>query len=379
MTTVTIIGAGLGGLVLARVLHVHGIPVEVYEAEASAGARTQGGQLDIHEDDGQAALAAAGLTDGFHALVHRGGEATRVLDRDGTVLLDEPDDGTGGRPEVLRGDLRALLLGSLPDGTVRWGKKLLRVTSLGGGRHDLTFADGSTVTTELLVGADGAWSRVRPLVSDAAPAYDGTTLVETYLRDVDARHPEAAAVAGGGAMFALSPGLGISTHREPGEVIHTYTRLACPLGHFDGLDADGVTALLAAELAGWAPELRALVTDADTPPVVRPGFTLPAGHRWERVAGVTLLGDAAHLMPAAGEGANLAMYDGARLALAIAGAVGAGDGSSGGDLEAALAAYEEEMFERSAASAELARTIVDLCQGESAPYGLVEFFSRQPA
>ena len=190
--SITIIGAGLGGLTLARVLHVHGIPSKIYEAELSAEARTQGGQLDIHEHNGQAALDAAGLTDEFRAIIHAGGAASRVLDQRAAVLLDEPDDGTGARPEVLRGDLRRILIDSLPDYTIEWGRKVDTVRSLGDDRHELTFVDGSTVTTDFLVGADGAWSKVRPLLSDAKPEYVGTTFVETYLYDVDEKHSAAA-------------------------------------------------------------------------------------------------------------------------------------------------------------------------------------------
>ena len=135
-TPVTIVGAGVGGLTLARVLHVNGIPATIYEAEPSAEARTQGGQLDIHEHDGQVALEAAGLTAEFREIIHQGGEASRVLDQHGTVLLDEPDDGTGLRPEVLRGDLRRILLDSLPEGMVQWGRKVTDVQPLGDGRQN---------------------------------------------------------------------------------------------------------------------------------------------------------------------------------------------------------------------------------------------------
>ncbi len=110
LTPVTIVGAGLGGLVFARVLHVHGISATIYEAESSAESRMQGGQLDIHEHDGQVAPSAAGLIDKFRTIIHEGGEATRVLNLHGKVVFEQPDDGTGGRPEVLRGDLRRVLL-----------------------------------------------------------------------------------------------------------------------------------------------------------------------------------------------------------------------------------------------------------------------------
>jgi 2-polyprenyl-6-methoxyphenol hydroxylase-like FAD-dependent oxidoreductase len=343
-TPVTIIGAGLGGLTLARVLHVHGIPATIYEAEASADARTQGGQLDMHEYNGQLALEAAGLTDEFRAIIHVGGEATHVLDRHGTVLLDEPDDGTGGRPEVLRGDLRRILLDSLPDEMIQWGRKVAGVQPLGDGRHELTFADGATVTTSLLVGADGAWSIIRPLLSDAKPEYVGTTFIETYLYDADERHPAAAAAVGGGALFAVAPGKGFLAHREPDGVLHTYVALSKPqewIADIDSASPAAATDQVAAEFTGWAPELTALITDGETTPVLRAVNALPIGHRWDRVAGVTLLGDAAHLMsPFAGEGANLAMFDGSELGKAIA--------AHPDDLEAALAEYEQALFPRSA-------------------------------
>ncbi|MES2529744.1 MAG: NAD(P)/FAD-dependent oxidoreductase [Pseudomonadota bacterium] len=368
-TSVSIVGAGLGGLTLARVLHVHGIPATVYEAEPSAEARTQGGQLDIHLHDGQRALEAAGLTEAFRAIIRPGGQASRALDPHGNVLLDQPDDGTGGRPEVLRGELRRILLESLPATTVVWGKKLVGVSALDGGRHELSFADGSTVLTELLVGADGAWSKVRALLSDAEPAYVGVTFVETYLNDADERHRAAAEAVGGGAMFALTPGKGIVAHREAGGVLHTYVELERSAEWVAGIDfgdAAAATARIAAEFEGWAPALRALITDGDTAPVPRMIYALPDGHRWDRVPGVTLLGDAAHLMPPSGDGANLAMFDGAQLGEAIA--------AHPGDIEAALAVYEDALFRRSAAAAVDARQTLELCLGERAPFGLIEFF-----
>ncbi|HEY4703459.1 MAG TPA: FAD-dependent monooxygenase, partial [Streptosporangiaceae bacterium] len=111
----------------------------------------------------------------------------------------------------------------------------------------------------------------------------------------------------------------------------------------------------------------------EPPPVLRALHTLPADHRWDRMPGVTLLGDAAHLMPPSGEGANLAMYDGSELGNAIA--------AHPDDIEAALAQYEEAMFARSAAEAADSAALLTICFGDNAPYSMVEFFTSagQPA
>ncbi|TXS53624.1 FAD-dependent monooxygenase [Streptomyces sp. uw30] len=367
-TDVTIIGAGLGGLTLARVLHLHGITATVYEADASPTARPQGGLLDIHDYNGQLAVQAAGLMDEFRSIVLEGRQAIRILDQAGNVQLDRPDDGTGGRPEVQRGELRQLLLDSLPDGTVRWGHKVSGVRGLGDGRHEVTFADSGTVVTRLLVGADGAWSRVRPVLSGAVPEYSGTSCVETYLFDADTRHSAAAKAVGGGAMYALDPGKRvIAAHRERGETLHAYVMLSEPEDWFasiDFADPDAAAARIAREFDGWAPELTSLITDSDTPPVLRPFYTLPAAHRWDRTPGVTLVGDAAHLIPPNGEGANLAMLHGAELGEALA--------AHTDDIETALTAYEQRMFARATAAGEAEADAPDDPSLEE----LVSFFAR---
>lgn len=368
--SIAIVGAGLGGLVLARVLHVHGIRATVYEADASREVRPQGGMLDIHAEDGQLAMKDAVLFDAFLALVHPGGQASRTLDKHGRLLHEQADDGTGGRPEVPRGALRQILLDALPADTVRWGHKLATVTALAGGRHQLTFTDGAIATCDLLVGADGAWSRVRPLLSDARPTYVGVSFIEAYLHDCDTRHTASAEAVGGGSLFALAPGKGIFAHREPHGVLHAYIALKKSeawMATLDFTEPASVLARVANEFEGWAPGLRSLVTDADTPPLPRPLYTLPTDHRWERVAGVTLLGDAAHLMPPSGEGANLAMYDGAELGKAIV--------AHPGDMETALGIYEQAMFARSAAAAVDSHELIQMMLSDRAPYGLVEMFT----
>ena len=173
-------------------------------------------------------LRAAGLHDAFLRIVHTGAQASRVLDRHSVLLHESADDGTGGRPEVDRGQLRQLLIGSLPEGVICWGKKLVEVRALGGGQHALRFADGSTVSCELLVGGDGAWSRIRPLVSDATPVYSGMSMVECHVPDAAVKHPACAKVVGDGSLFALAPDHGISAHKENNGGLHLYAAVRAP-------------------------------------------------------------------------------------------------------------------------------------------------------
>ncbi len=367
------VGAGLGGLTLARVLHRNGIDAAVYDLDASPTARDQGGMLDMHEDSGQAALRTAGLFDQFRRIVHPGGEAMRILDRDATLRWEDSGD-DANRPEVNRSALRDILLAALPDDTIRWAAKVTGVRPLGDGRHQVTLADGDTLTTDLLIGADGAWSKVRPLVSDATPIYSGLSFVEAHLIDADTRHPDSAALVGPGLMFALAEEKGFITHRDGDGRLHIYIALKTPAqwpasGDIDFADADAAKTSLLDHFADWDKQLQALIANADGPLIPRPIHALPVGHRWPRTPGVTLLGDAAHLMsPFAGEGANLAMLDGAELAAALA--------AHPNDIETALARYERALFPRSEAAAAESASNLATCFRPDAPQGLLDMMAQ---
>ena len=371
-STIVIIGAGMAGLMLARVLHLHGLAADIYEAEPGPGARSQGGLLDLSEEHGQAALRTAGLHDDFLKLVRPGEDAKRVTDKTGRTLLDRPGAADGGRPEIDRGDLRKLLLRSLPPDAIHWGHKFAAVVLLEGGRRRVTFENGRAVTCDVLVGADGAWSKVRPLVSRAKPAYTGISFVETHLLRSDTRFEAAARAVGAGTLMAVAPGQGVLTHRYADETLHTYAALNRPEAWFADMAAPEpgrAPARIAEAFAGWAPHLVTLVSRSDIPALVRPIHALPIGHVWTRTPGVTLVGDAAHLMsPFSGEGANLALLDGAALGQALA--------KTPDQIDAALSGYEADLFPRSARVAEHAAANLDRFFGPDAPYSVVDLFSR---
>jgi 2-polyprenyl-6-methoxyphenol hydroxylase-like FAD-dependent oxidoreductase len=341
---ISIIGAGPGGLTCARILQQHGIAVTVHDRDAGPDARNQGGTLDLHADNGQIALREAGLLDEFFRLARPEGQEMRQLDPTGTITSHQvPGPDELFKPEIDRGQLRDLLLNSLQPGTVHWGDALQRISGPAQGARQLHFADGTTAETDLVIGADGAFSRVRPAVSPAVPTYSGVSFLEAWFSDVDNRHPEIAELVGQGSAHAADGERGLFAQRNSDNHIRVYVIQRVPADWLSasGLtpdETDGIRALLQESYAHWSPRMRQMITDNDGPYVDRPILALPVPHTWEHNPTVTLLGDAAHLMPPLGAGVNLAMLDAGDLALALANAA---------TVDAAIHAYEKTMLPRS--------------------------------
>ncbi|WP_338933233.1 NAD(P)/FAD-dependent oxidoreductase [Streptomyces netropsis] len=350
---IAIVGAGPGGLVCARVLQQHGVPVTVFEHESDPHSRSQGGTLDIHEETGQAALRAAGLFDRFLALSRPESQEWRLYDRHATLIRhDRADEGDLGRPEIDRGRLRTLLLDSLAPGTVRWSHSVRAVTPLPHGTVRLHHHDRTAEDFDLVIGADGAWSRVRPALSGAQPSYTGVTMVEARFDDVDHRHPGIARLVGDGTMSAKAGHRSLVLQRNSNGHVRAYITFRGPQDWHAGLDladTDAVRARLLAQYRGWDESLLDILRDNEGGFINRPLFVLPVPHTWQRVPGITLLGDAAHLMPPVGVGANLALLDGAELAQAVIGHP---------TLDEALGAYESVMLPRAAGNAKAARQML---------------------
>jgi 2-polyprenyl-6-methoxyphenol hydroxylase-like FAD-dependent oxidoreductase len=358
---IAIVGGGPGGLTLARILQTRGIATSVFEQERSPDERPQGGSLDLHPRSGQYAVSLAGLTEQFRALARYQDQGTRLLDKTGAVLFEEGDD---DRPEIDRTELRAMLLNSLALDVVHWGHRLDSIRPLGDGVHELVFASGRTAAFDLVVGADGAWSRVRPILSDVTPTYTGVTVVEMGIDNVDQRHPEIAELVGRGSMSARSDGKALITQRNGHGYIRIYAALRVVEGWaasagIDFSQPDVARAGLISLFADWDVGLLGLIRSCDDQFVVRPLYMLPIGHTWNFHAGATLLGDAAHLMsPFAGQGVNLAMQDAAELAIAI---------SEGSGLEEAVRYYEQRMFVRSKRAAEASAEGLEMAMASGAP------------
>ena len=373
--SVGIVGGGPGGLTLARLLVTRGIATTVFELDAHALARPQGGSLDLHAESGQRALRKAGLEAPFQALARYDDQYDALYDPQGVRHFEHSgtsgaSGASGDRPEIDRTQLRQLLLDSLPEGVIRWGSKVTGAAPSADGRCRVLGEQGALGTFDLVVGADGAWSRVRPLLSEVTPAYTGVVFIELQIDEADTRHPELAALVPRGKISVVGRSQGLIAQRSSNGHVRAYFMFRVPeerlaRGLVDVSSPARARAELRALLPGWAPALLRFIDACSDTIQVRPIVALPVGHRWAHRPGVTLLGDAAHVMPPfSGEGVNMAMLDALELALRLA---------EQKDWSEAVAGYEERMFTRAAAAAADAVQGLDFVSDDALAHVLEHF------
>lgn len=421
---IAIVGGGPGGLTLAALLHKRGIPFTIYELRprpTEAELAEPSGMLDLHEESGINALRACGLYERFHLLTGDCEESMIVSDRHGNILHSDMGDADGAsRPEIARLYIVNLILSVLPEESIKFNTKLTSATrdpATGEVTLDLrsTLEHGTTTseTYDLVVGADGAWSRIRPLLSPSKPQNSNIYYMVMHIKNITTRYPHLVTLIGKGSFFALGNRNGFDSHRAPQDS----SRL-CVFLHATGEEEEangdngngnGNSAIEALSdlpiqqlkdrvlgddrmFGGWSPTLKGLLATGFDEELksgreklrVRPLATLPVGHRWDHTPGVTLIGDAGNLMLPSGEGVNLAMWDALDLSGAIAEAwgktqerqqrqrqqqqsEGEGEGDSGtardyfrAALSAPVREFEDFMFARGEVKAEEARQINEM-------------------
>lgn len=340
---IAIIGAGPGGLTLARLLYCTGIPFTVFESDKSQEARrVTGGILDLHKETGQQVIREAGLWEQYEKKVSFDAEDLIIADRNNKRLLDGRSQ-TKGRPEIDRPVLRDMLLFSIPPEHIRWDHHLKEVGKDG----TLHFSHGSEYGYDSIVGADGAWSKVRPVVSQIAPFYSGATGLELWITNPAKLDAEMDFMLGRGSYFVYGDDDRVLMSQRQGDgSVRLYAFLRRPesWAHAIGIDFTNHKAtkeFLLEEFKDWSPELTRIIAKCDGQIIPRQLYMLPVGIRWPHKNGFTLLGDAAHVMtPFAGEGVNTAMYDAYELAQAIK--------ATPEDLDKASQVYEQRLFPRAA-------------------------------
>ncbi|KAI1783010.1 monooxygenase [Ganoderma leucocontextum] len=391
---IAIIGGGLGGLALLLTLHRRGVPATLYERDTGFNARAHlGGSLDLGWKSGQRALRENGLQDEFDENSRPEGDEMRICDGAGKVHLKLGSKGEDGaaaqgpedvRPEIDRTVLRKLLLDAVPPHLIQWGHALSSVSAVDNGRHELTFANGFVTICDFLVGADGANSRVRPLVSPATPIYLGVNGAEISLAPETTKLPalaETIANVGKGTMMAMHDSQLLGAQVNGDGRIRTYAWLRVAESWTIPSGPAEAKAVLREHFAGWPQWMLNLIDHCDEGAIYpRALWTLPVGHSWAHVSRVTLIGDAAHLMsPFAGAGANLALLDGLELGIVLAGLQEQGRLGDASTVAEAVEAFEENMCAMAGRVADKANKTLAACVGPNTPQAAIRRFGEMAA
>lgn len=358
---IAIIGGGPVGLTTARILQINGADVTVYERDFNAQARTSGGTLDIHADSGQLAIEKADLMEEFYKYARPTGE--KMADMFGNITSDEMPDETNAysRPEIDRNDLRKIMLENLQENTVVWNSHLSKIKKSENQYH-LEFKNGTSTTADFVIVANGGRSNARKFVTDKEPHLSGTYIIQGEISNPDLDYPEFKPKYGDGNMMAMGEQKMFYTHTLRDGSIHFGVSFKADenwvLNHgIDFEDNTSVIAFLNKTFENWGTDYKkffAAATDFSGLPLRL--FSLEES--WKEHSNITLVGDAAHLMPPfAGEGVNMGLMDAYQLT----------ENLTNGEfktIQDAISDYEQKMFAYALEAQRMTKKMEDLLHSD---------------
>jgi tetracycline resistance monooxygenase len=340
---VAIIGAGPVGLTMARLLQQKGANVTVYERDKDPEARLWGGTLDLHKHSGQLAMQNAGLLEQYYTRALPMG--VLLADEQGKILsVKEIAPGQAhDNPEINRNNLRKILLDSLTPGTVLWDRKCTGLEERNG-KWLVQFGYKQDAVADLIIVANGGMSKIRNYVTDSQIAETGTFIIQGDVPQPELNCPEFYHWCDGYRLMAAYQGDLIVANPFNGGSL-SYGVIFRKPDEWPGRnepelkDRNQVAAFLSEKFSGWDERYHRLFR-ATSFFVGLTTKVLPLDQPWKnnRPLPITLIGDAAHLMPPfAGQGVNTGLVDAAILAANLT-------KGTFGTIGAAISDYEQQMF-----------------------------------
>jgi len=378
---VAIIGGGQGGLTLARLLQLQNVNVKLYERDLNKDARVQGSPLDMHDGSGLEAIYKADLFEEFRNNFLPGADKTLILNEkaevfysDHEVNVHEDFGNEHFRPEIDRGALRKILLESLQPETVIWNSHFVSMEKQNEGWL-LHFKDGKSAYADIVIASDGANSKIRPYITDIKAFYTGIVMLEGNIYDSAKNAPHIASLIDGGKIMAFGDTKNILLGQKGGGDLGFYASFKTDenWATTNGLDYTDKTQVLnwfKKQYPEWSSIWHELFENVSAPFIPRPIYCMPLDQTWEALPNLTMIGDAAHVMPPfAGEGANMAMLDALELSECLT-------SNEYKTVQDAISSYENKMRERASKAAQESIENGEKMHSKDALKTMLAFFSQ---